>query len=117
MKQLEEYRVAFEFEGTQIYHPGLIYDMEAGLMKYGEYDSLRSYYGIAIDSYLDCGITQMANSLVLVDLGRLSHEDVIVIYRYFLDHSANGEYLHKLCMSMNSEDYNKQMKEIRARLE
>lgn len=104
------------FNGRDIKQPGLIYDKEAGLMKYGEYRELKSYYEVAIDSYLDCGLVQMANNLVLVKLDRLSDIDVIAIYRYFLDHSANGPYLDRLIKSIDSEDYNKQMNEIRARL-
>lgn len=91
--------------GTRFAHPSLIYDVKAGMLKFGEDAWVSGYFEGMVVALNNVGATGHVQDLRYTNLDGLSQEDVDLIYRYCLEFSSNGEMLDRLFHAESPEKY------------
>jgi len=105
----------YNHRGCIIEQPSFIYDLNGGVMKYGEAEQLKEYYDDTVKKYSEKGFYDIIEDLQYVELdkynGILSVEEICTLLNYFTLCSANGERIHNI-LNMDEDSLKKEIEKL-----
>lgn len=92
--------------GIAIDNMAIIVDSDAGMMKYGEYETIEKYYQTLVEKFSQAGHQEYVKGLILISFNRyegiLTIDEICTLINYILLSSANGEQITRL-MSLDKD--------------
>ena len=110
-----EYGSLYTSSGSILEKPAIIYDIDDGLMKYGEAEKLQRHYDDTIKRYSDNGYYDMVDCLKYAEFDRydgiLDIEEICTLLNYMILCSANGERIHNI-LNMDEDSLKKEIEKL-----